>query len=122
MDVDPGARFSQESEPTQLPPSFIESERDGAWVISARGEWDMDTVPPLAEALGSAAEKYSRVVLDVTDVTFSDSTFLNLLLRINRETSLRVVGVPPQMGQVFEITGADSVLDLRDTVEGALTP
>lgn len=91
----------------------------GAWVVVARGDYDMNSMASLADALRTAAQKHARVVLDVSGVTFADSTFLNLLMRTHPMTSLRVAAPTSQLKRVLEITGADTVLDIRDGVEDA---
>jgi anti-anti-sigma factor len=88
-------------------------------VVVAHGDYDMNSMGPLAEALQTAAQKHSRVVLDASGVTLADSTLLNLLLHINPMTSLRVAAPTPQLKRVLAITGADTVLDIRDSVADA---
>ncbi|MBK3629684.1 STAS domain-containing protein [Streptomyces sp. MBT49] len=96
-------------------------ERDGTAVVIAHGDFDADTLAPLLEALEAAADKYSRVVIDVSGVVFADSTFLNLLLRVCHQTSLRVAGPTAQLRRVLQITGTDTVLDIRESITDALT-
>ncbi|MFJ4865309.1 STAS domain-containing protein [Streptomyces sp. NPDC088748] len=56
-----------------------------------------------------------RLVLDVRDVTFADSSFLNLLLVVHRDCDLQLRGpLPGQLARLLAITGADQVL----TVDG----
>ncbi|MFJ9026462.1 STAS domain-containing protein [Streptomyces sp. NPDC102259] len=98
----------------------VQYEREGAWVVVAHGDYDTNTITPLEEALDTAARKHARVVIDVSGVSFADSTFLNLLLRIHHMTSLRVAGPPRQLRHLFEITGADTVLDTRENIREAL--
>ncbi|MFI8230938.1 STAS domain-containing protein [Streptomyces sp. NPDC085900] len=99
----------------------IQYERGGAWIVVAHGAYDLDSIDPLAHALETAAAQHTRVVLDTSGLTFADSTFLNLLLNTHRLTDLRVAAPPPQLLRVLEITGADTLLDLRPTVEDAVT-
>ncbi|WP_055572791.1 STAS domain-containing protein [Streptomyces prasinopilosus] len=99
--------------------AVVQYELGGAWVVVARGEYDMNSMGPLADALQTAARKHDRVVLDASGVTFADSTFLNLLMRVHPTTSLRVAAPTSQLRRVLEITGADTVLDIRDNVEDA---
>ncbi|MFF1445035.1 STAS domain-containing protein [Streptomyces sp. NPDC058295] len=99
----------------------VQYEQDGAWVVVAHGDYDTNTLAPLEEALDTAARKHSLVVLDVSGVSFVDSTFLNLLLRIHHMTSLRIAGPTRQVRRVLEITGADTVLDTRASIQDALT-
>ncbi|WP_028810180.1 STAS domain-containing protein [Streptomyces sp. 351MFTsu5.1] len=100
---------------------LVQHERDKAWVIVAQGAFDMDTIAPFAEALQAAVAKHARVVVDVSGVTFADSTFLNLLLHINQQTDLRIVAPAPQLRRVLEMTGADTVLTVQATVDDAAT-
>jgi len=98
----------------------LQYERDGVQVVVAHGDYDPGTIAPLQRVLDTAARKHSPVVVDVSGVSFADSTFLNLLLRIHHMTSLRVAGPPPQLRRLLEITGADTVLDIRATLHDAL--
>ncbi|MFJ7272390.1 STAS domain-containing protein [Streptomyces sp. NPDC099050] len=90
------------------------------WVVAARGELDQDTLAPLEEALVSAADRYPLVVLDVGAVTFGDSSFLNLLLRLHHLTALRIAAPGEQLRRLFAVTGADTVLSVHASVEDAL--
>ncbi|MDT0386347.1 STAS domain-containing protein [Streptomyces dubilierae] len=91
----------------------------GAWVVVARGAYDMDSVTPLADALETAARTHPKVILDASGVTFADSTFLNLLILTHRTVTLRVVDPSPQVRRLCEITGVDGLLELRATVDDA---
>ncbi|MFE9560115.1 STAS domain-containing protein [Streptomyces sp. NPDC006487] len=91
-----------------------------AWVVAARGELDQDTLAPLEEALVSASDRYPLVVLDAGAVTFGDSSFLNLLLRLHHLTALRVAAPGDQLRRLFAVTGADTVLSVHASVEDAL--
>ncbi|WP_405497285.1 STAS domain-containing protein [Streptomyces sp. NBC_00096] len=90
------------------------------WVVAARGELDQDTLAPLEDALTAAAGRYPLVVLDAGDITFGDSSFLNLLLRLHHLTALRVAAPGEQLRRLFTVTGADTVLSLSASVEDAL--
>ncbi|WP_432072558.1 STAS domain-containing protein [Streptomyces wuyuanensis] len=85
-----------------------------AWVIAARGDLDLTSLPPLDDALTSASAEHSTVILDVSAVTFGDSAFLNLLLRVHQNADLRIAKPQPQLRRLLEITGADQVLDISD--------
>lgn len=90
------------------------------WVVAARGELDQDTLAPLEEALVSAADRYPLVVLDAGGVTFGDSSFLNLLLRLHHLTALRIAAPGDQLRRLFAVTGADTVLSVHASVEDAV--
>ncbi|MER6218148.1 MULTISPECIES: STAS domain-containing protein [unclassified Streptomyces] len=92
----------------------------GGWVVTARGELDQDTLGPLEQALTTAADRYRVVVLDAGGITFGDSSFLNLLLRVHRTTALRIAAPGQQLRRLFALTGADTILSLHPGVEEAL--
>ncbi|MET8081258.1 STAS domain-containing protein [Streptomyces sp. NPDC005303] len=117
-----GQASPQAGAPIERSGAVVQHDVNGTRVIVAHGEYDLNNLGPLAEAMETAAAKQQRIVLDISGVTFADSTFLNLLLRINHQTSLRLVAPAPQFQRVLEITGADSVLDIRASVEDANSP
>ncbi|MFD3542644.1 STAS domain-containing protein [Streptomyces sp. NPDC058662] len=89
------------------------------WVVAARGELDQDTLGPLEQALVAAADRHPVVVLDAGAITFGDSSFLNLLLRLHQLTVLRIAAPGEQLRRLFALTGADTVLSLYGSVEDA---
>jgi anti-anti-sigma factor len=99
----------------------VQYERGDAWVVVAKGAYDANTLGPLADALEAAVPAHRRVVLDASGITFADSTVLNLLLGIHRATTLRVAAPPHQLLRLLQNTGADAVLDVRETVEDAVS-
>lgn len=94
---------------------------EGAWVVVAAGELDMDTVPVLQGALEAGAASHPSVILDAGAITFADSTALTLLLRMHQATAFRIAAPGPALLQLMRITGADRVLTVRPTVEEART-
>ncbi len=105
----------------------IESERvDGVPVVSASGEIDVATAPPLRDrlqALTTAGE--ATVVVDLLGVTFLDSTALGVLvgaLGRCREAggNLPLVIADPRILKVFEITGLTGVFAIFEHVRDAL--
>ncbi|MFF7731811.1 MULTISPECIES: STAS domain-containing protein [unclassified Streptomyces] len=91
----------------------------GAWVVVARGSYDMDSIAPLSEALGSAVRTHPKVILDASGITFADSTLLNLLILTHQAGTLRVVAPSPQLRRLCEITGVDGILETRTSVDDA---
>ncbi|MFI8891767.1 STAS domain-containing protein [Streptomyces paradoxus] len=94
-------------------------ERRGAWVVVARGAYDMDSIAPLAEALDAAVGTYPKVILDASGITFADSTLLNLLILTHQAGTLRIVAPSLPLQRICEITGVDSILETRDSVDDA---
>ncbi|MFF3418184.1 STAS domain-containing protein [Streptomyces sp. NPDC002698] len=90
-------------------------------VLIASGSYDMASIKPLADALGIAAREDPRVVLEASSITFASSAFLNLLVLTRQTTDLRVAAPTPQVQRLLEITGIDTILKVRATVEEAAT-
>ncbi|MFI8086415.1 STAS domain-containing protein [Kitasatospora sp. NPDC086009] len=99
---------------------------DGAVVVSPVGELDYDSVAllraQLHEAIGQARE---RVVVDCHGLSFCDSTGLNLLLNTRAEAerahlTLVLAGLQSSVARVFELTGAQTVFDIRADLGSAL--
>ncbi|NJQ04335.1 STAS domain-containing protein [Streptomyces lonarensis] len=87
--------------------------------VAPRGEFDMDASEPLAEALTAALRSPSRgTLLDLSGLTFADSTLLGLLLSTvedHREEGRALVIAGPfasSVWRVFTVTGVVSHLPL----------
>jgi len=97
----------------------------GYSVVAVTGELDVYTAPALEEALGDLVDAGSvEVVVDLTGVTFMDSTGLGLLIKALKWTrehggSLRIVANSEKVLRVFRVTGLDSVLALHETLAEA---
>lgn len=86
----------------------------------------MATAPGLRERLhGLLAEETQKLVVDLDDVGFLDSTALGVLVgALKRARSeggdVRIVCTQPRVRKVFEITRLDSAFDLFDSVDEAV--
>lgn len=94
-------------------------ERHGACVVVPRGSYDMESIDPLAAVLAAASAEHRPIVLDASGITFADSALLNLLILTRREADLRLAAPTPQLQRILEITGVDTILKVRTTVEDA---
>ncbi|MFG3055364.1 STAS domain-containing protein [Kitasatospora sp. NPDC048239] len=97
-----------------------------AVVVSPIGELDYDSTALLRERLHEAIGRpQERVVIDCHDLSFCDSTGLNLLLNTRAEAdqahvTLILAGLQPAVARVFEVTGAETVFDIRADLGSAL--
>lgn len=91
--------------------------RQGSWVIVACGDLDLDSLPPLRQVMEAAATTGPVLVLDTGEVSFADSSALNLLLLMHQTSTLRIAAPPPQLMRLLQTTGADQVLNLYPSVE-----
>ncbi|MGW0363986.1 STAS domain-containing protein [Streptomyces sp. NPDC002990] len=98
---------------------------DGAVVFELAGELDHDTAQPLREALDAAVTPGGRLVVDLSELGFCDSTGLNVLLhsRLTAQEaggSLELAGLRGSVARMFHITGADGVFPVHADVAEAL--
>ncbi|MVO85517.1 STAS domain-containing protein [Streptomyces sp. p1417] len=97
-------------------------------VVSFRDELDLKDTAEATLALSRALTDTSTAgtLLDLSGLTFADSTQLNVILRAHAEhqDALRpfVLAGPYRSGvaRLFEVTGVTDVLDLSDTVEDGI--
>lgn len=85
----------------------IESRREpGAAVIRLRGELDLAGAPRLAEAVRDEARDGDPVVLDMSEVTFIDSTGVRTLLDAARAVDVPMALLAPshRVVRVLELT------------------
>ena len=98
----------------------------GVPVVAVRGEVDVATAPDLhAQLLGLAGRGTTLAVVDLTDVTFVDSTALGVLVSAAKEFrsgggDLRLVVTEPHLAKVFTITGLDEVFAIYPTAGEAV--
>ncbi|MET7437364.1 STAS domain-containing protein [Streptomyces sp. NPDC004082] len=92
-------------------------------VIAVRGEVDLDNAGQLDEAITSAAlARPGAVVLDLSEVTFADSTTVNVVLRCYGAIGprLRPAALSAYMDRLLTITGVSQALPVYGTVAEAL--
>jgi anti-anti-sigma factor len=100
---------------------------DGIRVVILRGEIDHAVTNELTEALlsfGSVARP--RTVLDLSGVTFMDSSGINVLVAAHQAMSdaqgwLRIAGAQNAVLRVLQVVGLDQVMPCHPTVEQAMT-
>lgn len=95
-------------------------------VLSVRGEIDVQTAPELRERLVQVSQNgHKTVVVDLSEVTFLDSTALGVLVSgLKRFRSdggdLRLVVTGRGVAKVLEITGLVDVFQIFDTAQAAI--
>jgi anti-anti-sigma factor len=82
---------------------------DGTVTVTAAGELDMTSAPELVAVLREAIRTHgpSRVDLDLTGVTFMDSTGIQVLVAANADVGggLRITGTSPAVFRLLRLTG-----------------
>ena len=107
-----------------MPPEFALTEDSldaDRHVVAVRGEIDLFTAPELKQKLTDAIESgKNRIVVDLSDTTFLDSTALGVLIGAvkrlrSREGALVIVNVDQNIAKTFEITGLDQIFTILST-------
>jgi anti-sigma B factor antagonist len=96
-------------------------------LLAVGGEVDFEVSPQLKAHLMRAIKSGARrIILDLTDVTFIDSTAIGVLAGTVDKLdelgggALSVVCSHEKVMQIFEITGLDNVITVHGAREGAL--
>jgi anti-sigma B factor antagonist len=91
------------------------------------GEVDIASAKQLQQALGDLVrDGHTRLLVDLTDVSFIDSTGLGVLLHTVRQLRRRrgrlaVLCPDPTMRALFELVGHNLLFPVDETLERALT-
>ncbi|KUH39813.1 MULTISPECIES: STAS domain-containing protein [Streptomyces] len=98
---------------------------DHAAVVTVAGALDLHTADAFHARAAAAMATHRHLVLDLTHLTFCDSSGLSTLLRLLRhartaDAGLALAAVPAQMRRLLAITGADTVFALYDSPAAAL--
>lgn len=100
-----------------------DTDANGWTVVAASGEIDVAAAPSLRERLTDLVEGGStRLVVDLEDVDFIDSTGLGVLVGAVRRArgadgDLRLVCTNSRLLKVFDVTGLDEVFTIGTSVD-----
>ena len=95
-------------------------------VVQVAGDIELSNASQLKSDLRSACEQDAcRVVVDMSEVTFIDSTGIGVLVGALKRTreqngSFALICPQPRVRRVFEITGLLQVMPLFNTIDEAL--
>jgi len=89
---------------------------DGTVRVSLRGELDVASAPELVDALEELRRSDTWFVLDLRKLLFMDSTGLRAVIRVSKQVNadgraMRVIRGPELVHRVFELTGADEMVE-----------
>jgi anti-anti-sigma factor len=101
--------------------SMSRSTRDAAEVVTLVGELDMAHAPTVAETLDALSDHERPVIVDLTELTFIDSSGIHAILRQRpQQGSVLLVCPPGNIQRVLSVTKIDRVLPVYETLDGAL--
>jgi anti-sigma B factor antagonist len=112
---------------TDRPQFDVELNRptDGLAVVTLLGEVDLYTAPRFHDVLLQGIDEGAhRILIDLSAVTFVDSTALGVLVggakRLGADGSLQIVCGPGNVRRVLEIAGLGGVFAVHSTLDEAL--
>src|SRR5215207_4011359 len=102
-------------------------ETDDAVTVSLAGALDVDTCQDLDTLLNAAIDSGPRVVLDVVDVSFADSSALSVLVKAHtrlarRGQGLILAGPPRHLVRLLELGGLSTVFQIEPSHRAAAEP
>jgi anti-sigma B factor antagonist len=95
-------------------------------VIPLKGEIDLHVCPRIVRSLaGVTAKRPKHIVVDLTEVTFVDSSGLAVLINGMQDVQqyggkFAIVGLQENVRPIFEIARLDQVFQIFPTVDDAL--
>jgi anti-sigma B factor antagonist len=105
--------------------ALIERQEASTHVIAVQGELDLETAPKLKWALTDVLKAgCPQLVVDLSLVTFIDSTALGVLVGVHRSLPaggrLAIVCTSNEVLNIFELTGLEATFDIFATLDDAL--
>ena len=96
-------------------------------LVAVAGECDLHTGRQLRDVLTSEVSRgVRRLILDLSGLSFMDSTGMQVLLSVRAVLTVRggvlaLVCPQPVVARILELTGADRVIPVYDTLQDAQT-
>ena len=108
-------------ETEQEPFSISRATHGAVEVVTLAGELDMAHSPTVAETLDALADTERPLVVDLTELTFIDSSGIHAILRPRPQQGVVVLVCPPgNINRVLTVTKIDRVLPVHETLDEAL--
>jgi anti-sigma B factor antagonist len=103
----------------------IETVSDGLVVARVEGELDLATSPDFERSI-EGTDRASRLVIDLTECTFLDSSAVRVLAETARAAgeaggTVSLVIADPGIRRVLEIAAIDTVLPVHEKLDSALS-
>ncbi|MFE9498799.1 STAS domain-containing protein [Streptomyces collinus] len=105
--------------------TVVTTTTDGIRVLALSGEIDYHTGDILRQALQVSGTPRPRIVADMRQVTFMDSSGINILINAHNTLSeaggwLRLAATSEPVMRTITLVGIDSFIDCRETLRQAL--
>jgi anti-sigma B factor antagonist len=94
--------------------------RDGMPVLDVEGDVDTQTAPDLERSIERVSGRASRIVIDLCDCAFIDSSVLHVLFRAAERDQLVIVCPPGNVRRVLDIIRFADVAPVVESLRTAL--
>ncbi|MEV7815516.1 STAS domain-containing protein [Streptomyces flaveolus] len=99
---------------------------DGIRVLTLAGEIDHHTGDALRQALDACGTPRPRIVVDMRQVTFMDSSGINIFVACHQQVSeaqgwVRIADAQESVLRLVELVGIDALITCHPSVEQALS-
>ena len=100
-------------------------EQGGITIVDVSGDIDMGTSPALRKTLLEALKKTSRLVVNLREVRYVDSSGIASLVEVlkeahNKQKRLILFGLNKAVHEVLQLTRLSKIFEIRETEEEAL--
>ncbi len=97
---------------------IIKTQEDSRLTVALTGRLDTVTAPQLEGELRTAVSGISELVFDLSALDYVSSAGLRVLLSaqkvMNRQGSMAIRGVSPELLEIFEVTGFTDILNIEE--------
>ncbi len=108
--------------------NLVTDERPGGIAVVSWAEastLDASNVVELRERVGEIERDHSRIVFDMSQVEFIDSSVIGALVGFMRKArtaggDVKLAGLTPDIETIFELTRLQKVFQIHDSVDGAV--
>jgi anti-sigma B factor antagonist len=100
-------------------------EQTGTTIVDVTGDIDMGTSPGLRKTLLESLKKTPRLIVNMRDVRYVDSSGIASLVEVlkearNKEKRLVLFGLSGPVHEVLQLTRLTKIFEIRETEEEAL--
>lgn len=94
------------------------TQEDNKLTVAVEGQLDTETAPQLEGELRTAVNGITELIFDLSELDYISSTGLRVLLSaqkvMNRQGSMTIRNVKPEIMEIFEVTGFVDILTIEE--------
>ena len=97
--------------------TISKSKENDKLTIAIEGRLDTTTAPELENEIKTCLDGITEFVLDFVDLSYISSAGLRVVLsaqkQMNKQGSMKVVNVKPEIKEIFDVTGFTDILTIE---------